>query len=319
MTKDLSPFKPNTKDLSIRAEPVHRGVTQGCLYWVFPDRRPTMKVVRLSRWSEFVEHTQALEGWAFRGQHGADWPLVTTLTRRLRTFCPDPSLWPLREARAMRIFRRKAHMHLRDGQALDDDLRCLALMQHHGAATRLLDFTKSPFVAAFFALESARADVSVYALNTPALWSLAPGFDASLTRHHIDPRVPGNFERFFAGNRYPVLWFGEPSQMDHRLAAQSGLFVVPGVLDRSLDEILQGYGGTEELLHQFILSPQMRGEAMHALYRMNVTYATLFPDLDGLARSLGYELESIWERLVEDYQTGLTPASPPPRTSPGCD
>ena len=269
-----------------------------------------MKVIRLTRWAEFVERTEALEGWAFRGQLSTHWPLVSTLTRRLQTFCPDPRLWPLREARAMRIFRRKAHIHLQDASALDDELRCMALMQHHGAATRLLDFTKSPFVAAFFALESARADVSVFALNTPALWNLTPAFDSSLTRHQIDPRIPGNFERYFARNTLPVLWFGEPSQMDRRLAAQSGLFVVPGVLDKSLDEILQGYGGTEELLHQFILSPEMRAEAMHALYRMNVTYATLFPDLDGLARSLGYELEAVWERLVEDYERGESAQTP---------
>ena len=101
---------------------------------------------------------------------------------------------------------------------------------------------------------------------------LAPAFDPTLTRHQIDPRIPGHFERYFAGNTLPVLWFGEPSQMDRRLAAQSGLFVVPGVLDQSLDQILQGYGGTEELLHQFILSPAMREEAMHALYRMNVNF-----------------------------------------------
>ncbi len=263
-----------------------------------------MKVVRLERWSEFVEHTEALEGWAFRGQQGADWPLVSSLTRRLRTYCPDPRLWPLREARAMRIFRRKAHIHLRDHTALEDDLRCLAMMQHHGAATRLLDFTKSPFVAAFFALESARSEVSVYALNTPALWNLTPAFDSSLTRHAIDPRVAGHFSRYFADNRLPVVWFGEPSQMDQRLAAQSGLFVVPGVLDQSLDEILQGYGSSDELLQQLVLSPGMRSEAMHALYRMNVTYATLFPGLDGLARSVSYELESIWDRLVEDYERG---------------
>ncbi len=263
-----------------------------------------MKIVRPGSWSAFVEATEALEGWAFRGQHSVQWPLVSTLTRRMQTHCPDPRLWPLREARAIRIFRRKAHIHLQDTSALDDELRCLALMQHHGAATRLLDFTKSPFVAAFFALESASTEVCVYALNTPALWNLTPAFDPSLTRHRIDPRNPGNFGRYFARNTLPVLWFGEPSQMDRRLAAQSGLFVVPGVLDRSLDQILEGYGNTGELLHQFILSPAMRREAMHALYRMNVTYATLFPDLDGLARSLGYELEAIWERLVEDYERG---------------
>ena len=83
-------------------------------------------------------------------------------------------MWRAREARAIRIFRRKAHNYLDDPRALDDDLRCLALMQHHGAPTRLLDFTKSPYVAAFFALESATDDASVYALNTPALWHKSP-------------------------------------------------------------------------------------------------------------------------------------------------
>ena len=261
-----------------------------------------MQVVHLTRWSEFVEHTDALQGWAFRGHVSAQWPLVPSLTRRLQQYSPDPRLWPLREARAMRVFRRKAHVYLRDRAALDDELRCLALMQHHGAPTRLLDFTKSPFVAAFFALESASRDVAVFALNTPALWNRVPDFDPTLTRARVDPRVPGNFERYFAGNRLPMLWFGEPSEMDSRLIAQSGLFVLPGVLDQSLDAILDHYGGSDELLTQFVLPLSMRDEAMRALYRMNVTYASLFPDLEGLARSVNYELEVIWERLVEDYE-----------------
>ena len=270
-----------------------------------------MKVIRLARWAEFVEQTEALEGWAFRGQVSADWPLVPSLTRRLQQFSPDPRLWPLREGRAMRIFRRKAHIHLADRSALDDDLRCLALMQHHGAATRLLDFTKSPFVAAFFALESATEDVAVHALNTPALWHAAPSFDPALTRDAVDPRVPGHFERYFGGNTLPLLWFGEPSEMDSRLIAQSGLFVLPGVLDQPLDVILEAYGGSDALLTKFVLPLSMRPEAMRALYRMNVTYATLFPDLDGLARSVSYELEAIWERLVEDYERGRDdPAAP---------
>lgn len=261
-----------------------------------------MKVLNLTRWSEFVGHTDALQGWAFRGQVSARWPLVPSLTRRLQQFSPEPRLWPLREARAMRVFRRKAHIHLPDRGALQDDLRCLALMQHHGSSTRLMDFSKSPFVAAFFALESANQDVAVFALNTPDLWHRTPDFDPALTRARIDPRMAGNFERYFQANKLPVLWFGEPSEMDSRLIAQSGLFVVPGVLDQPLDAILDHYGGSSHFLTKFVLPLSMRDEAMRALYRMNVTYATLFPDLDGLARSVSYELEAIWERLVEDYE-----------------
>ncbi|WP_137892900.1 FRG domain-containing protein [Ramlibacter sp. 2FC] len=261
-----------------------------------------MEVIRLSQWAEFVAHTESKPGWAFRGETSAQWPLVSSLTRRLETYCADRSLWPLREARALRVFRRKAHIYLSDRVALEDDLRCLALMQHHGAPTRLLDFTKSPYVAAFFALEDAVADAAVYALNTPALWSAAPSFDPALTRERIDPRVSGNFERYFLGNRAPVVWFGEPSEMDRRLVAQSGLFVLPGVLDQPLDSILRGYAGREPMIVKYVLPAEMRAPAMQSLYRMNITNSTLFPDLEGLARSAAHELEVVWERLIEEYR-----------------
>lgn len=277
-----------------------------------------MDVIRVSQWSDFVALTEAQPGWAFRGEVSAQWPLVSSLTRRLQTFCDDHSLWPLREERAIRIFRRKAHIYLHERTALDDDLRCLALMQHHGAPTRLLDFTKSPYVAAFFALEDAVSDAAVYALNTPALWTAAPAFDPTLTRERIDPRLSGNYERWFSRNRWPVVWCGEPREMDQRLVAQSGLFVVPGVLDQPLDRILAGYPSREPLLVKIVLPRAMRTQAMQALYRMNVTNATLFPDLDGLARASAYELEVVWERLIEEYrareaaQEAEDPAVPPP-------
>jgi hypothetical protein len=38
---------------------------------------------------------------------------------------------------------------------------------------------------------------------------------------------------------------------------------------------------------------------------MNVTSAALFPDLDGLARSMGYEMEVVWEWLVRHYRSRI--------------
>lgn len=267
------------------------------------DQPEAVAECRLGSWREFMQLAEELDDWAFRGHEDADWTLVSSLTRRLRHFSPDVALWPLREERAMRIFRRKAHIHALEREALHDDLRCLALMQHHGAPTRLLDFTKSPFVAAFFAFERAVGDVAIYALNTPVLWSAAPAFDPMLTRDRIDPREKGNFQRHFAGNRYPLVWFGEPAEMDARLVAQSGLFVVPGVLDRPLGTILAGYRPQQDLLRKFVLPAEARADAMRTLYRMNITHATLFPDLDGLARSIAYELEVVWGRLMDEPQS----------------
>ena len=88
---------------------------------------------------------------------------------------------------------------------------------------------------------------------------------------------------------------GEPMVMNKRLIAQSGTFVVPGVLHQTVDEILLAYPGPAEAVVKFVLKTDvLRSEAMLALYTMNLTNATLFPDLDGLARSMAYELEFHW-------------------------
>jgi hypothetical protein len=39
----------------------------------------------------------------------------------------------------------------------------------------------------------------------------------------------------------------------------------------------------------------VRSDAMRSLYTMNISAATLFPDLDGLARSMGFEFEYNWQ------------------------
>lgn len=253
-----------------------------------------MEEVNISSWSEFVFLTAELDGWAFRGQQDARWALLSSLSRYLEAFIPDRSTWRTREERSIRIFRRKAHNYLSDSGVLDNDLRCLALMQHHGAPTRLLDFTKSAFVAAFFAMENAVTDAGVFALNTPKLWNVTPFRSPTLSRDTIDPRRKGNFENYFLQNDNQVIWIGEPTEMDRRLVAQSGTMVVPGVLDKSLNEILDQYHLDCTLIKKIVLPRRMRDEAMKALYRMNITNATLFPDLDGLARSMRMEIEVVW-------------------------
>ena len=57
---------------------------------------------------------------------------------------------------------------------------------------------------------------------------------------------------------------------------------------------------------KFVIAQSVREVGMRELYRMNITYATLFPDLDGLARSMAYELEFHWgynPRTMEQYKT----------------
>jgi hypothetical protein len=206
--------------------------------------------------------------------------------------------WAEQEERIVRIFKRKAHLFLDHIPDETDAFQWLALMQHHGAPTRLLDFTWSPFVAAFFALERASGDAAVWALSIPLIWKAKhkfPGTKRLVTEEELSLRKPGNYERFFLRNVVPFVVTGEPMVMNQRLVAQAGTFVVPGILDRAVEEVLSTYPDPEATAVKFVLhSQKMRDDAMFAFYNMNITNATLFPGLDGLAKSLAYELEFHW-------------------------
>ncbi|MBD3221663.1 FRG domain-containing protein [bacterium] len=253
---------------------------------------------RVRTWSEFVAlvESPSLDGWAFRGQRDSAWPLECRLSRYFRQFVGDREVWIEQEQRGIRIFRRKAHHFLDEADELSDTFRCLAVMQHHGAPTRLLDFTKSPYVACFFALERAEGEAAVWAINTPELLEVGPALAPGLTRDRVHPQRDGNLERYFLSGEHCIVWAGEPYEMNRRLIAQSGTFVVPGVIDRPVETILaEAYPEPARLLRKIVLdAPGVRTDAMRALYRMNITNATLFPDLDGLARSIALELEMRW-------------------------
>jgi hypothetical protein len=155
-------------------------------------------------------------------------------------------------------------------------------------------------VAAFFALERTLGDGVVWAMNPARVdSSRAP------TPMRMDPRVKGNFAKYFLKGSRRFIWMGEPYTMNRRLIAQSGTFAVPGLLNVAIEDTLHD-DDQENILAKCVLTHGVREVGMRELYRMNITYATLFPDLDGLAKSMGYELEFHWAynpRTMEKYHT----------------
>jgi hypothetical protein len=254
---------------------------------------------QVSSWSEFVDIVGGWEGfrsWGFRGQTDAQWKLESTLRRHIEVSRVCPAAWTLQETRIRRIFERKSHLFVAD-RPTTDELEWLALMQHHGAPTRLLDFTWSPYVAAHFALERATANAAVWAMNLPLLWDIhnrrrIDGVDVC----RADPRDRRWFEKYYLSNEHCFLWQGDPFRMPQRVIAQSGTFLVSGHLGYGIERIIEQYPGKGTLLVKLELDTQkMRRQAMAALYSMNITQATLFPGLDGLARSMAYEFEYSWQ------------------------
>jgi FRG domain len=258
----------------------------------------TYLVWRLKKWSDFIDVIQgwpSVRNWCFRGQGNMRWELKSSLSRHIEVSKVAPKAWVEQEKRIRRIFERKSHLYMVDSPQADE-LEWLALMQHHGAPTRLLDFTWSPYVAAFFALERATEDAAVWALNLPLLWDIYSGgrfngVDISAA----DPRDAKKFREYYLPNKHAFVWQGDPFRMPQRVIAQSGTFLVTSHLGMSVEQILAGFPDSDKLLVKFVLpATEVRAQAMASLYSMNITQATLFPGLDGLARSMAYEFEYSW-------------------------
>jgi hypothetical protein len=273
------------------------------------DDRSTSRVLirEIKEWQEFISITSKWNGfrnWCFRGQSDARWALHSSLTRYVGISKVCSAAWPLQETRIRRIFERKSHLFLTESPSRDQ-LEWLALMQHHGAPTRLLDFTWSPYVAAFFALERATSDAVVWGINLPLLWDLHHKFKiCGVEVVNADPRDPDLFEKYYLTNSRQFVWQGDPFRMPQRVVAQSGTFLVTSDLSPTLDEILADYPGSGTLLIKFVFkTDKIRTQAMASLYSMNITNATLFPGLDGLARSMAYEFEYSWQVDVKTNDT----------------
>lgn len=239
-------------------------------------------VIEISKWPQFVEKVSELpyRKWAFRGQGDANWRLSSSLYRYLSEYLPDTGDWERREHHILRAFMRRAHLLLERVPEERQIFEWWGLMQHHGAPTRLIDFTWSPYVAAFFALEKATETAAVWALNPDAMENITSAEELPVETAH---------------GKGTTLYYGEPFILSRRLVAQQGTFVVARALDRPVDEIVLNHKHPESVLVKFLLPvAQIRAEGMKALYRMNITQATLFPGLDGLARSMAYELEFRW-------------------------
>src|ERR1017187_2054528 len=269
----------------------------------------------------------------FRGQSDAHAGLEPSIER----VTADGTTWPAKEEYIRREFKRRAHHYLLDLPREEDELGWLALMRHHGAPSRLLDWTNSPFVAAFFAALGAKDNERfvVWAINQAKLKQRALGVlrdpdvmailrerngqfkEEDLASWEQFIGSPENFRAAFLSpeprrspNRrsarplprlvVPV----EPYRTNERLTIQQGLFVCANSVARPFEETLQAElcdaKAGRSWLHKLVVEPGARFELLAQLDKMNITEATLYPGLDGFARSLRISAE------IAGKETGQT-------------
>lgn len=222
--------------------------------------------------------------YAFRGLCDARYGLSTTLSRLGGDYARM-------ETHLLRNFRKYA----RTGVVETDSVwHWLALAQHHGLPTRLLDWTFSPFVAMHFAtadLEKIDCDGVIWAVNYKEAHALLPeplkeamreeGSDV-LTLQTLAEKV-GSLHDFDALAAEPFLVFLEPPSVDKRIVNQYALLSLLSDLRVSLEPWLARH---PDLWRKIVLPAELKWEVRDKLDQANITERMLFPGLDGLSRWL---------------------------------
>lgn len=159
------------------------------------------------------------------------------------------------ERTILRLFRERAWPTLPNSKSTDWEV--LALAQHHGLPTRLLDWTRNPLVAAYFAVEKYHTDDSlIYAYHHRTFINID---------RNSDPFKIKTVSRFI------------PNHITPRITAQVGLFTAhpdPRIPLKSAK------------IQRLIISNSFRKELKRILYNYGIHRASLFPDLDGLSKHI---------------------------------
>jgi len=250
--------------------------------------------------------------WIFRGQQSAKWKLETNFERACARFGVVGSKRVKLEYNMIREFQRRLHQYMANEPDSDKYDEWMALMQHHGAPTRLLDFTYSPYVAAYFAFEKADLDseVAIWAVNTRFLEEqlgnrykdLAEEYKAYREKRQEAEHFNSIFPVGKRKKRYRLVLAINPFRLNERLAYQRGVFLCTGHITVRFMKNLSDFIGNEKLDEKVIQytiptgrNNQNTKEALNHLDLMNINRITLFPGLDGFAQSFSPRIPSLFE------------------------
>ena len=233
--------------------------------------------------------SEASEGnYAYRGQENADWGVESGAFRRLKETKTDPSkedFISYHEKELLEPARMEGH-GVEEGRKLED-LELLAKLQHHEAATCLIDFTRNFLVAMWFACRSHKEkNGNIFILNTSD-WKNFLSLERKDLEREVRPILkfqirdeatsPKEETTLFLSMLKPSWWHWSPHDLNQRILKQDSLFIFG---QQKIEDML--------LKKKIEISHGHKDKILEELERLGITEKTLFKDLPGFADSHGH-------------------------------
>ena len=255
--------------------------------------------------------------WGFRGQREAAWTLQTSLDREVRVNYDTGHYHLYRRGEEDDLlfrFQQQVQYYVAHLPSAEDRAGWLALMQHYGVPTRLLDWTQSPYVALYFAVETEPQGVGGVRDGAgeeelcSAVWAIDLDFLEWKSKELLGPipDEPRARMEYLNGlldrEEKPLIVRIDPLHGNERMFAQQGFFLWKLVVETPyLDQILISMMTKPDLIVRPVIRKlQIRGarrfDLLEQLRGMNIHRASLFPGIDGFCQHLKVDLQIKVER-----------------------
>jgi FRG domain len=241
------------------------------------NRDSELKPLTVSSWSEFKDFVKTLERgrYIFRGQRSNKWRLTTSFHRSRRSSLHRYGSLDVNELHVI-ISALTTMFNFSDPLQF---AAFLNLAQHHGYPTPLLDWTRSPYVAAFFAYRALP--------KTPKSRFATPG-TPKIRIFKLDATEWNKLSR--ADKIFPVMpnmtLLSTLSMWNQRAVPQQALSTYTNVADLETHIKITEAARGKTFMEVIDLPVSGRNAIMEELSLMNITAGSLFPGLDGACESL---------------------------------
>ncbi len=188
----------------------------------------------------------------YRGQPNVEDPLVPKAFRK--------EYLKINDEQAFNYFKRNGIAHI--NVKLENDWEYLAYAQHYSVPTRLLDWSFNPLVALFFSVNEMKStDTALFKFDYSEAGTI------SLDDNPFQIQNTGIYV---------------PRAITNRILAQKGLFTIHTNNKNSSFNLF------EKSCTKYIINSKLSSEIAHKLHKFGFTHESLFPDLEGISKYIGW-------------------------------